>query len=121
MESTILRERTFNNDLDLAKAFNSGDVIDPSQLTAVYLCRFTQPVMGVCHERIDQLYVESETLMQPEEREAVYRQIMQLANEWAVYIPIYHAPARTAVWERVHGFQVLPTGNFRLWEVWLEP
>jgi hypothetical protein len=43
-----------------------------------------------------------------------------LANEWAIYIPIYHAPARTAIWDHVHGFQVLPTGNFRLWEVWIE-
>jgi peptide/nickel transport system substrate-binding protein len=120
MEGAVLRQRMFNNDFDLAKAFNSSDVIDPSQLTAVYLCRLTQPVMGVCHERIDQLYIESETLMQTEEREAVYRQIIQLANEWAIYIPIYHAPARTAIWDHVHGFQILPTGNFRLWEVWIE-
>jgi hypothetical protein len=45
---------------------------------------------------------------------------MEMANEWAVYIPLYYAPARTALWDYVNGFQVLPTGNVRLWEVWLE-
>jgi ABC-type transport system substrate-binding protein len=58
--------------------------------------------------------------MRTEEREAVYHEIMRLAHEWAIHIPIYHAPARTAIWDRVHGFQVLPTGNFRLWEAWIE-
>jgi hypothetical protein len=43
-----------------------------------------------------------------------------MANEWAIYIPLYNAPARTAISDRAHGFQVLPTGNFRLWEVWVE-
>jgi peptide/nickel transport system substrate-binding protein len=55
-----------------------------------------------------------------EEREAVFHQMMRMAQEWAVFIPVYYAPARTAVSDRVHGFQVLPTGNFRLWEVWVE-
>lgn len=120
LEGAVVRQRMFDNDFELAKAFNSSDVIDPSQLIAIYLCRITQPMTGVCHERIDELYIESAILMRTEEREAVYRQIMQLANEWTIYIPIYHAPARTAIWDRVHGFQVLPTGNFRLWEVWIE-
>jgi peptide/nickel transport system substrate-binding protein len=120
MEGTILRQRLFTSDFDLAKAFNSSDVIDPSQHSANYLCRLTKPVMGVCHEGIDQLYAASETMMVTEEREAAFHGIMQMANEWAIYIPLYHAPARTAMWDRVHGFQVLPTGNFRLWEVWVE-
>ena len=120
MEGATMRQRMFKNDFDLIKGFNSSDVIDPSEHTANYLCRFTGPVMGVCHAGIDQRYAESETMMVIEEREAAFHGIMQMANEWAVYIPIYHAPARTAIWDRVHGFQVLPTGNFRLWEVWVE-
>jgi len=120
MESTILRQRTFNSDFDLAKAFNSSDVIDPSQHSVSYLCRLTQPVMGVCHDGINQLFAESETMMVTEEREAAFQRIMRMANEWATFIPIYYAPARTAIWDSVHGFQVLPTGNFRLWEVWVE-
>jgi peptide/nickel transport system substrate-binding protein len=120
MESIILRERMFNNDFDLAKAFNSSDVIDPSQHTVSYLCRLTQPVMGVCHEGINQLFAESETMMATEDRETAFHRIMRMANEWATFIPIYYAPARTAIWDHVHGFQVLPTGNFRLWEVWVE-
>jgi peptide/nickel transport system substrate-binding protein len=59
-------------------------------------------------------------MMNSHERQAAYFRLMQMANEWAVYIPLYYAPARTAIWDRVKGFQVLPTGNFRLWEVWLD-
>ena len=120
VEATILRERLFNNDFDLVKAFNSSDVIDPSQPTASFLCRMTRPVMGVCNEGIEQLYVKSETMLATGEREATFHQMMRMAQEWAVFIPIYYAPARTAISDRVHGFQVLPTGNFRLWEVWVE-
>lgn len=120
MEGAMMRQRMFNNDFDLVKGFNSSDVIDPSELTVNYLCRFTRPVMGVCHAGIDQLYAESETMMLTDEREVAFHRIMQMANDWAIYIPLYHAPARTAIWDRVHGFQVLPTGNFRLWEVWVE-
>jgi peptide/nickel transport system substrate-binding protein len=120
LDGAILRQRMFNNDFDVAKIFNSSDVIDPSELTSVYLCRLTKPVMGVCHADIDQLFAEAETMLATEEREAAYHRILQMANAWAIYVPIYHAPARTAIWDRVHGFQVLPTGNFRLWEVWME-
>jgi peptide/nickel transport system substrate-binding protein len=120
MEAAVLRQRMFNNDFDLGKLFNSADVIDPSQLSGVYLCRQTQQVMGVCNEGIDQIYAESETMMAHAERAAAFHRMMQMANEWAIYIPLYNAPARTAISDRAHGFQVLPTGNFRLWEVWVE-
>jgi peptide/nickel transport system substrate-binding protein len=120
MEATILRERLFNNDFELVKAFNSSDVIDPSQPTSSFLCRMTQPVMGVCREDIEKLYTESETMLVTDEREEAFHQMMRMAQEWAIFIPVYYAPARTAISDRVHGFQVLPTGNFRLWEVWVE-
>jgi peptide/nickel transport system substrate-binding protein len=120
MEATILRERLFSNDFDLVKAFNSSDVIDPSQLTSSFLCRMTQPVMGVCHDGIEQLHAETESMLATEERESAFHQLMRMANEWAVFIPLYYAPARTAISDHVHGFQILPTGNFRLWEVWVE-
>ena len=120
MEATILRERLFGNEFDLAKAFNSSDVIDPSQPTASFLCRMTQPVIGVCHDGIEQLYAKSQTMLSTKEREMAFHDMMRMAQEWAVFIPLYYAPARTAISDRVHGFQILPTGNFRLWEVWVE-
>ena len=120
LELGLIRQRIFDNDFDVAKGFNSSDVIDPSQHTSNYLCRFTKPVMGVCNDDIDRLYAETQSMMNPDERRAAYFRLMQMAIEWAVYIPLYYAPARTAIWERVKGFQVLPTGNFRLWEVWLD-
>jgi peptide/nickel transport system substrate-binding protein len=120
LEAGLIRERLFHNDFDVAKAFNSSDVIDPSEIAGSFLCRITQPVIGVCNDGIDQLYAETQLMMNSHERQAAYFRLMQMANEWAVYIPLYYAPARTAIWDRVKGFQVLPTGNFRLWEVWLD-
>jgi peptide/nickel transport system substrate-binding protein len=119
-ELGLIRERIFNNDFDVAKGFNSSDVIDPSQHTSNYLCRFTQPVMGVCNDDLDRLFVATQSMINPDERRAAYFRLMQLAYDWAVYIPLYYAPARTAIWDKVQGFQVLPTENFRLWEVWLD-
>jgi peptide/nickel transport system substrate-binding protein len=120
LEGGLIRERAFQSDFDVIKAYNTSDVIDPSELTASYLCRLTKPMLGVCNDGIDHLYTETETMMSPAERRAAYFRLMQMANEWAVYIPLYYAPARTAMWDTVKGFQVLPTGNVRLWEVWLD-
>lgn len=120
LELGLIRERIFNNDFDVAKGFNSSDVIDPSQHTSNYLCRFTRRVLGVCNDDIDQLFAETQSMLKTDERRAAYFRLMQLAYDWAVYIPLYYAPARTAIWDKVKGFQVLPTGNFRLWEVWLD-
>jgi hypothetical protein len=33
---------------------------------------------------------------------------------------LYHAPSVTITSPRVQGFKVLPTGNYRLEEVWLQ-
>jgi peptide/nickel transport system substrate-binding protein len=120
LESGQIRERAFDSNFDVIKIFNSSDVIDPSELTANYLCRFTQPVIGTCHDGIDQLYAETERMMDPAERQAAYFRLMEMGNEWAVFVPLYYAPARTAIQDTVKGFQVLPTGNVRLWEVWLD-
>jgi peptide/nickel transport system substrate-binding protein len=120
LEGGLIRERAFQSDFDVIKAYNTSDVIDPSELTASYLCRLTKPTLGVCNDGIDHLYTETETMMNPAERRAAYFRLMQMANEWAVYIPLYYAPARTAMWDTVKGFQVSPTGNVRLWEVWLD-
>jgi peptide/nickel transport system substrate-binding protein len=120
LEGGLIRERAFQNDFDVIKSYNSSDVIDPAELTAIFLCRFTRQTIGVCHPGIDRLYIETETMMDPAERKAAYYRLMQIANDWAVYIPLYYAPARTAVWDHINGYQILPTGNVRLWEVWLE-
>jgi peptide/nickel transport system substrate-binding protein len=120
LEGGLIRERAFQRDFDVLKAFSSSDVIDPAEITTNFLCRFTRPTMGVCHAGIDQLYRETEAMFDPAERREAYFQLMEMANEWAVYIPLYYAPARTAIRDSIHGFQVLPTGNVRLWEVWLE-
>jgi peptide/nickel transport system substrate-binding protein len=120
VEGGLIRERAFQHDFDVLKAHDSSDVIDPGELTTNFLCRFTWETMGVCHAGIDQLYRETEGMIDPAERREAYFRLMQMANEWAVYIPLYYAPARTGLREGVNGFQVLPTGNVRLWEVWLE-
>jgi peptide/nickel transport system substrate-binding protein len=120
LEAVLIRERAFQSDFDMIKTYDSSDVIDPAELTTIYLCRFTGQTIGICNEAIDQLYGETERMIDPAERQAAYFRLMEMSNEWAVYIPLYYAPARTALWDHVNGFQVLPTGNVRLWEVWLE-
>jgi hypothetical protein len=34
-------------------------------------------------------------------------------------IPLYYSGNRTALWDHVHDFAQLPTGNYRLWESWV--
>ena len=68
---------------------------------------------------LPQLYYASEQ-MTGAEREAAWEELVQIADDWAVSVPIVHEDVLTAVWDDVKGFHVVPTANFWLQDVWLD-
>lgn len=121
VDIAVLTEQFGAGQLQLNQSFwSSSDVIDPAETSAFFSCRRTQPRQGFCDERINGLYLSSGTIMDPAERKAVFFEIQELGNDNVYWIPMLYVPSRWAKWDYVKDFELLPTGNFRLWEVWLD-
>ena len=55
------------------------------------------------------------------ERQELYTQIQKQAAEDAFMVFLYYSPYRYATTDKVQGFQVYPTGNYHMEDVWLKP
>lgn len=108
-------------DYEMVEYYCSSDIIDPAENTtyaaagnggsnAVYT-NYDNP-------QVDALVAQSNIELDPAKRAAQYRQLQQLVHQDAPMLFLFWQPARTAIRTNVQGFQVLPTGNYRLWEVW---
>lgn len=108
-------------DYAMAEYYCSSDIIDPAENTtyaaagnggsnAVYT-NYDNP-------KVDALVSQSNVELDPTKRAAEYLQLQQLVHQDAPMLFLFWQPARTAIRNNVHSFQVLPTGNYRLWEVW---
>ncbi|HKC74167.1 MAG TPA: ABC transporter substrate-binding protein, partial [Chloroflexota bacterium] len=55
-----------------------------------------------------------------QKRLQLYYQMDRIHHDDAPMIFLYRAPSVSLTSSAVHGFKVLPTGNYRLEEVWLQ-
>ncbi len=106
---------------EMVEYYCSSDIIDPAENTtyaaagnggssAVYT-NYDNPM-------VDTLISASNVEIDPAKRAADYLQLQQLVHQDAPMLFLFWQPARTAIRSTVQGLQVLPTGNYRLWEVW---
>ena len=56
----------------------------------------------------------------PKKRQVLYTKVQKLAAEDAFMAFLYYSPFRYAYSNKVHGFQVYPTGNYHMEDVWME-
>jgi peptide/nickel transport system substrate-binding protein len=56
----------------------------------------------------------------PEKRAALYAKVQKIAAEDAFMAFLYYSPFRYAYSNKVQGFQVYPTGNYHMEDVWLQ-
>ena len=56
----------------------------------------------------------------PKKRQALYSKIQRLAAQDAFMAFLYYSPFRYAYSSKVQGFQVYPTGNYHMEDVWLQ-
>jgi peptide/nickel transport system substrate-binding protein len=115
-------ERAMRGDYDMFYVSMTSDIIDPDELMAIPLA----PSGGVNalftnykNDELDSLIRQAARTIDTSERARLYEQIQRMYREDAVVVPLFYPYSRTAVRARVKGFKVLPTANYRLWEVWL--
>jgi peptide/nickel transport system substrate-binding protein len=56
----------------------------------------------------------------PKKRQVLYSKVQRLAAEDAFMAFLYYSPFRYAFSNKVQGFQVYPTGNYHMEDVWLQ-
>jgi len=115
-------ERTFSTrDFDLTFGYYTTDIIDPDELAsfAVLSDGGTMALgSGYNNPDVDAMIRQAQTELDPAARQEIYNQIQaqQLAD--APFIFLYYPGGRSATQKYVKNFNILPTGNYRLWETW---
>lgn len=120
----LFTDRVHNKqDVDMYKSYYTTDIIDPDELTtfSVQGSSGTKSVWtNYNNPKVDQLITQAEQESDPDKRTQIYNQIQSLTSADAHVIYLFYPTGRTAVQKGIHDFHILPTGNYRLWEVWRE-
>jgi peptide/nickel transport system substrate-binding protein len=110
-------------DFEMSKEWGSSDILDPDQMTTF---------MVVLHERaksfwtryynpfVEKTAFAAQTEMDSAKRHEMYNQIQAQVTKDAPFVFMYYLPDTSAFQSYVKGYSVLPTGNFRLQDVWLD-
>jgi peptide/nickel transport system substrate-binding protein len=122
VEPGISTERvTKTQDFDVTLSYYTTDIIDPDELTAfaVYSKGGSDAVWtGYKNDEVDALIEAAQTEMDSEKRQELYNQIQAKHAEDAPMIFLYYPSGRTGTKASIQNFHILPTGNYRLQEVW---
>jgi peptide/nickel transport system substrate-binding protein len=118
-DGTLANDKMNTGDYAIYMSYWSNDVLDPSEYNYLVLCGHTQTSAGICDQSIDSLAADADKMTDSSQREAAYHKLFQMANDLAIYAPLYYYPTTFAVWDYVQNINPTPTGNVRYWEVWL--
>ncbi|MDX6598265.1 MAG: peptide/nickel transport system substrate-binding protein [Gaiellales bacterium] len=106
----------------LNNSYWTMDIADPDELVSFSL----DPAQGAhSHQtyynnpKVAAMTRNAAKEFDPKKRQALYSQIQKIASEDAFMAFLYYSPFRYANTDKVHGFQVYPTGNYHIEDVWL--
>ncbi len=124
IEGSSQYSTTKAGNFEMSLSYATSDTIDPDQLigfTAVNPERANAFHTQWKSERLNELYeLERRTLNGPE-RGAQFKEMEQIVHDGAPFIFLYHQGAPYASRKNVEGFAVLPTSNYRLEDVVIQP
>jgi peptide/nickel transport system substrate-binding protein len=121
LEPGIHTERVHAMDFQASKSYYTTDIIDPDELTAfaVYSKGGAKAVWtGYQSDEVDGLIEQAQTELDPEARQEIYNEIQRIHLDDAPMIFLFYPSGRTATQAAIKNFHILPTGNYRLQEVW---
>jgi peptide/nickel transport system substrate-binding protein len=122
LEPGIRRERLqVTGDYDLNLGYYTTDIIDPDELTAfaVYSKGGTDANWtGYKNDELDAWVEAAQVELDTEKRQELYNKIQAQHAEDAPFVFLYYPSGRTATKASIQNFHILPTGNYRLQEVW---
>ncbi|WP_248311609.1 ABC transporter substrate-binding protein [Bosea sp. ASV33] len=110
-------------DYEMAVSYASSDTIDPDQMAGFLIVnpeRANAYHTEWRNERVNELYEKERATRDGPERGAMFREMVKLSHDGAPSIFLFYPGTPYAYRSNVSGFEVLPTGNFRLEDVKLK-
>jgi peptide/nickel transport system substrate-binding protein len=122
-ESAALYVDTFQGmNYDLVMQYHTTDTVDASQITRYAMASRADGTgalwTGYINPRIDELAKQALAEQDPDKRQEMYYEIQKLGFDDAFILYLYFPDSRTAIRSDINDFQILPTANYRMWEVW---
>ncbi|MDQ3225612.1 MAG: ABC transporter substrate-binding protein, partial [Chloroflexota bacterium] len=121
-EGAALYVDTFQGmDYDLVIQYHTTDTVDASQITRYAMASRADGTgalwTGYVNPRIDELASQALAEQDPDKRQEMYYEIQKLGFDDAFILYLYFPDSRTAIRTGINDFQILPTANYRMWEV----
>lgn len=123
LENGTQWETTKAGNYDMSVSYTTSDTIDPDQIigfVGVNPERANAYHTGWKDERLNALYADERKTVNGDARGAMFKEMIQHLHDGAPYIFLYHPASAWAVRDKVKGFEILPTSNFRLEDVKLD-
>ena len=113
LESATRLARYNAADFQMRTSLWTNDIDDPSEITDIFAYYPTRQNnrSGWDDPRIDQLFVASQSELDPAKRAADYKEIQQRYNEAAPVAFAFEVPYPIAMSKKVHDFVQIPLGN----------
>lgn len=124
IDNATLIDRVFNAtdpDFDMAKVYYTTDILDPDELTTFgVVSNGGTLAIGTSYknEEVDQMAIETQSDLDPANRMATFAKMQEIVQSDAHFLYLYYPSGRTAVQSPIQNFHILPTGNYRLYEIW---
>ena len=123
VDGNALLEKIFTTfDFDMVNAYYTTDIIDPDQLASFGVLGGDGGSGAIGSQynnpEVNALILAAQTEIDPDARQALYDQITAMHLDDAPYIFLYYPNGSAVSHAYVKDFHILPTGSYRLWEVW---
>jgi len=113
--------RTQSGKYDMQLSYMTSDIVDPDELMSFAIVPHggTDAIWTYyLNPTIDKLAAQAAAITDRAQRQKLYDQINVMHHDDAPMIFLFRTPSLTATSSKVQGFQVLPTGNYRLEQCW---
>ncbi len=125
MESVTLLKLTENPpyNYQITPGYMTSDIIDPDELVSFAMAgdAGTYAIWTLYNSKtVNDLARRAAATQDRGTRAQLYHQLSRIHHDDAPMIFLYRTPSLTLTTPAVQGFKVLPTGNYRLEEVWLQ-
>jgi peptide/nickel transport system substrate-binding protein len=107
----------------IGSGYMTSDIIDPDELVSFAMAGNggTEAIWTLYNNKtVNELAAKGASSLDHAPRQKIYSQLSRIHHDDAPMVFLYTAPSVTLASAAVQGFKVLPTGNFRLEEVWLQ-
>ena len=116
------RIETAPYDYQISTSYMTSDIIDPDELVSFAMAGNggTEAIWTLYNNKtVNSLAAAGAASPDRAQRQKIYAQLSRIHHDDAPLVFLYHKPSVTLLSPAVQGFKVLPTGNFRLEDVWL--